>query len=204
MVTKKLVTKRKNPDLKNRDRLRNIVQSLFLRVELLLREDLSSCTVQCEEFFTLENLKKAGGRLKANTALRIDGVPNEIFNEVIMVYSGILLEAFNSCLRVEKFFNGWGEQRLVLLRKRERSIYIKLYPIDLYSLFHKKRYAFSQKVAKIFIPSIYVLTVRSKGYGSDPRMRKIFSPTTFPRVSNTYKRVVSMYPQSIACLHACK
>ena len=40
--------------------------------------------------------------------------------------------------------------------------------------------------------------------GSDPRMRKIFSPTTFPPVSNTYKRVVSMYPRSIACLHACK
>ena len=35
--------------------------------------------------------------------------------------------------------------------------------------------------------------------GSDPRMRKIFSPTTFPRVSNKYNRGVSMYPRSIAC-----
>ena len=34
-----------------------------------------------------------------------------------------------------------------------------------YSLFHKKRYAFSLKVSKIFIPFFYVLTVRSKGYG---------------------------------------
>ena len=39
-----------------------------------------------------------------------------------------------------------------------------------YSLFtishylNKKRYAFSQKVSKIFIPFFYVLTVRSKGY----------------------------------------
>ena len=39
---------------------------------------------------------------------------------------------------------------------------------------------------------------------SDPRLRKIFSPTTFPCVSNTYKRGVSMYPRSIACLHARK
>ena len=31
-------------------------------------------------------------------------------------------------------------------------------------LFHKKRYAFSQKVSKIFIPFFYVLTVRLKGY----------------------------------------
>ena len=38
-----------------------------------------------------------------------------------------------------------------------------------------------------------------KCWGSDPRMRKIFSPTTFPCVSNTYKRGVSVYPRSIAC-----
>ena len=36
----------------------------------------------------------------------------------------------------------------------------------MYSLFHKKRYAFSQKVSKIFIPFFYALTVRSKGYGT--------------------------------------
>ena len=36
----------------------------------------------------------------------------------------------------------------------------------IYSLFHKKRYAFSQKVSNIFIPIFYVLTVRSKGYGA--------------------------------------
>ena len=34
---------------------------------------------------------------------------------------------------------------------------------------------------------------------SDPRMRKIFAPTMFPCVSNTYKHGVSMYPRSIAC-----
>ena len=31
-------------------------------------------------------------------------------------------------------------------------------------LFHKKRYTFSQKVSKIFIPFFNVLTVRSEGY----------------------------------------
>ena len=35
-----------------------------------------------------------------------------------------------------------------------------------YSLFPKKRYEFSQKVSKIFIPFFYVLTVRLKGYGA--------------------------------------
>ena len=56
-------------------------------------------------------------RLKANTAPHIDGVPNDILKEVIEAYSGILLEAFNSCLREGRFFVDWNEQRLVLLRK---------------------------------------------------------------------------------------
>ena len=37
---------------------------------------------------------------------------------------------------------------------------------DSYSLFHKKRYAFSQKVSKIFILFFYVMTVRSRGCGA--------------------------------------
>ena len=52
-----------------------------------------------EELFTLEELKRAGGRLKANTASGIDGVPNEILKDVFRAYPQILLEAFNSCLR---------------------------------------------------------------------------------------------------------
>ena len=73
--------------------------------------------VWLEELFTLEELKKAGGRLKANTAPGIDGVPNEILEEVIGAYLEILLEAFNSCLREGGFFVDWKKQRLVLLRK---------------------------------------------------------------------------------------
>ena len=38
--------------------------------------------IQREELFTLEELKRVGGRLKANTAPGIDGVPNEILKEV--------------------------------------------------------------------------------------------------------------------------
>ena len=60
--------------------------------------------VRREEFFTLEELKRAGGRLKVNKVTGIYGVPNDILKEVIGVYPEILLEAFNSCLREGRFF----------------------------------------------------------------------------------------------------
>ena len=60
--------------------------------------------VQREELFTLEELKRAGGRLKANTGPTIDEVPNENLKEVIGAYPKILLGAFNSCLREGSFF----------------------------------------------------------------------------------------------------
>ena len=63
--------------------------------------------VRSEEHFTLEELKRAGGRLKANTVPGIDGLPNEILKEVIGVYPEILLEVFNSCLREGRFFADW-------------------------------------------------------------------------------------------------
>ena len=62
------------------------------------------------------------GKLKAHTAPGIDGVLNEILKEVIVVYPEILLEAFNSCLREEKFFDEWKRQRLVFLRKLEKPL----------------------------------------------------------------------------------
>ena len=73
--------------------------------------------VRREELFTLEELKRAGGRLKANTAPGIDGLPNETLKEVIGVYPEILLEVFNSCLREGRFFTDWKKQSLVLLGK---------------------------------------------------------------------------------------
>ena len=60
--------------------------------------------VQREELFTLEELKRAGGRLKANTVPGIDGLPNEILKEVTGAYPEMLLEVFNSCLREGRFF----------------------------------------------------------------------------------------------------
>ena len=99
IVTMRLVTRRKTPGLDNPDRVKYIVQSLFPHVESFLRQDRSSYVVRREELFTLEKLKRAGGRLKANTAPGIDGVPNEILKEVIVVYPEIFLETFNSCLR---------------------------------------------------------------------------------------------------------
>ena len=75
-----------------------------------------------KELFTLEELRRAGGRLKANTAPGIDGVPNEILKEVIGAYPEILLGAFNSCLREGRFFTDWKKQRLVLLRKGNKPL----------------------------------------------------------------------------------
>ena len=78
--------------------------------------------VRREELFTLEELKGAGERLKANTAPGLDGVPNEILKKMIRAYPEILLEAFNSCLWEGKFFVDWKKQRLVLLRKGNKPL----------------------------------------------------------------------------------
>ena len=107
IVTKRLVARRKTPGLDNPDRVKYIVRSLFPHVEPFQRRDRSSFVVRREELFTLEELKRAGGRLKANTAPGIDGVPNEILKEVIRAYPEILREAFNSCLRDRRFFADW-------------------------------------------------------------------------------------------------
>ena len=104
IVTKKLVTRRKTPGLENPDRVKYIVRSLFPHVEPFQRQDRSCCVVRREELFTLEELKRAGRRLKENTAPGINGVPKEILKEVIGAYLETLLEAFNSFLREERFF----------------------------------------------------------------------------------------------------
>ena len=98
------MTRRNTPGLDNADRVKYIVRSLFPHVEPFQRQYRSSCVVQREKLFILEELKRAGGRLKANTAPGIDGVPNEILKEVIGTYPLILLEASNSCLREGRFF----------------------------------------------------------------------------------------------------
>ena len=90
------VTRRKTPGLDSADQVKYIVRSLFPHVEPFQRQDRSSCVIRGEELFTLDELKRAGGRLKANTAPGIDGLPNEILKE---------------------FFSDWKKQRLVLLRK---------------------------------------------------------------------------------------
>ena len=66
--------------------------------------------------------RRAGGRLRANTAQGIDGVLNEILKEVIAGYPEILLEACNSCLREGRFFDDWKKQMLVLLRKGNKPL----------------------------------------------------------------------------------
>ena len=98
------------------------MRSLFRHVEPFQIKDRSSCVVQREELFTLEELKRAGGRLNANTAPGIDGVPNEIFKELIGAYPEMLLEAFNFCIREGRLFVDWKKQRLVLLRKGNKPL----------------------------------------------------------------------------------
>ena len=118
----KIVTKRLEIGLDHLNRVKYIVRSLFPHVEPFQRLDRSYCVVRCEELSTLEELKRAGGRLKANTAPVIDGVPNEILKEVIRASPVILLEAFNSCLREERFFVDLKKQRLVFLRKGNKPL----------------------------------------------------------------------------------
>ena len=80
------------------------MRSLFLQLESFQEQNRISCMVRCEELFTLEELKRADKRLEANTAPGIDGVPNEILNEVIAIYPEILLIAFNLCLQEVRSF----------------------------------------------------------------------------------------------------
>ena len=122
IVTKRLVTRRKTPGLDNPDRVKYIFRSLFPYQKPFQRQDRSSCVVQREELFTLEELKRASGSLKANTPPGMDGVPNEILKEVIATYPEISLEAFNSCLREGRLFDDWKKQTLVLLRKGNKPL----------------------------------------------------------------------------------
>ena len=128
IVTKRLVTRRKTPGLDNPDRAKYIVRSLFPHVEPFQRQDRRSCVVRREELFTfedlftLEELKRAGGRLKANRALGIVAVPNETLKEVIRAYPEILLGAFNSYLREGRLFVDWKKQRLFLLKKGNKPL----------------------------------------------------------------------------------
>ena len=122
IVTKRLVTRGKTPGLDNPDWGKYIVRSLFPHVEPYQRQDRSSCVVLREKLFSLEEIKRAGGRLKENTAPGIEGLPNEILKEVIGAYPEILLEVFNSCLREGRFFADWKKQRLVLLRKSNKPL----------------------------------------------------------------------------------
>ena len=63
IITKKLVTRRKTLGLGNPDRVKYNVRSLFPHVGPFQRQGRSSCVVHSEELFTLEELKRAGGRL---------------------------------------------------------------------------------------------------------------------------------------------
>ena len=56
IVTKRLATRRKTPGLENPDRVKYIERSLFPHIEPFQRQDRSSCVVQREELFSLEEI----------------------------------------------------------------------------------------------------------------------------------------------------
>ena len=60
--TKRLVTRRRTPGLKNADRVKYIVRSLFPHIQPLPRQDRSSCVVRREELFTLEAGDRPGAK----------------------------------------------------------------------------------------------------------------------------------------------
>lgn len=122
IVTKKLVTRHRPPGSDNPDWVLRIIRGLFPRAEKWTREDYTSCLVQREELFTLEELKHVGKALRSGKAPGIDGIPNEILKMVIEVYPEILLNAFNACLSAGEFFSDWKKQRLVLLRKGSKPL----------------------------------------------------------------------------------
>ena len=78
--------------------------------------------VRCGKHFIPEEVRRAGGSLKANTALIIDGVPNEILKEVIVLYPETLLVALAPVFGREDSFPNGIRQRLVLLRKGKKLL----------------------------------------------------------------------------------
>ncbi|CAB0034714.1 unnamed protein product [Trichogramma brassicae] len=66
---------------------------------------------------TLEELRRACGRIKDHTAPGPDGVPNSAIKIAIATHPDIFLEVYTACLRTGVFPACWKRQRLVPLPK---------------------------------------------------------------------------------------
>jgi hypothetical protein len=71
--------------------------------------------------FGLEEIEKAGRRLKSGKAPGPDGIPSEVIKDIAAEYPNILAEVANYCLDEGVFPEEWKEARLVLLEKPKKN-----------------------------------------------------------------------------------
>jgi hypothetical protein len=71
--------------------------------------------------FGLEEIEKAGRRLKSGKAPGPDGIPSEVIKDIAAEYLKILAKAANYCLDEGVFPEEWKEARLVLLEKPKKN-----------------------------------------------------------------------------------
>ncbi|CAB0039414.1 unnamed protein product, partial [Trichogramma brassicae] len=102
--------------------VRRIVAALFPRVpdEPALPPPLQAGAIV--PAVTLEELRRACGRIKDHTAPRPDGVPNSVIKIAIATHPDIFLQVYTACLRTGVFPVCWKRQRLVLLPKPGKAI----------------------------------------------------------------------------------
>lgn len=60
--------------------------------------------------------------LKANKVPGIDRVSNEILKEVIKFRPGLMLDIYNKCITQASLLKEWKMARLVLVRKKKKSL----------------------------------------------------------------------------------
>ena len=122
IVTKKLAVRPKIPGLSDPDRVREIVQTLFLTYENRMQGIAKNGAGTHGELFGMGELQEAGKRLQAGKAPGPDGIPKEVLRVILEVWPELLLEMYNSCLSKRVFPSRWKQQKLVLLRKGKKPL----------------------------------------------------------------------------------
>lgn len=120
IVTKKLVGRRKIPELSAPGRLRTIVDALFPRQAAIVWPGLESELTFPE--VTREEIKNCGSTIPLGKAPGPDGVPDLVVKQVAAHRPEVLSEVFNSCFRDGIFPVNWKSAKLVLLRKGNKPL----------------------------------------------------------------------------------
>lgn len=121
LVTKKLRIRQKVPGLTDPCWVQQIVEALFPQENTPRRwmEDIGD---QHVNLFTLDELHKAGRKIKTGKSPGPDGIPNEILKIILEKWPEMLLEVFNACLNQKLFPEQWKIQKLTLLRKGDKPL----------------------------------------------------------------------------------